>query len=432
MASARRRCGCWRGVRRRPGALPALKHRRRTRCWPRTCSRTSPCCAAFRSTSSWARWACSPRRSGFSCEDCHTASSNDWANYAKDVSPRKTMARQMVTMMAGDQQAVLRRPAGRHLLLVPSRQQPAEGHRRASTMLYGTPPPDELDVLVLPPAPRRPDRCADPRQVPRRPSAARERAATLTSYVAKGMYSGYGPEGSPRPVEIYARSAEPEAVDRARPGTPATTSPRSTARRDGCLRHSSRSTCWSCTARSSIRPGPTRSSSSPPTSSNCLTGMRTSNDFINDRTVLVVQGNKGAAHRHALLRRGDGAVDAAWSGRRRRPSAGCPVQMDYSDFRDVAGVKMPFKWTMTWLDGRSNFELTEVQTERANRCGAIRQAGAPEAVPGTVVGSRLAEVESGRGCEVAGYGSSQWASVAAKAAGEYSENTPAGIPEQRI
>ena len=36
---------------------------------------------------------------GFSCEDCHTASSNDWANYAKDVSPRKQMARRMVTIM---------------------------------------------------------------------------------------------------------------------------------------------------------------------------------------------------------------------------------------------------------------------------------------------------------------------------------------------
>src|SRR5688500_12154987 len=38
---------------------------------------------------------------GFSCEDCHTASSNDWANYAKDTSPRKKMARGMVTMMQG-------------------------------------------------------------------------------------------------------------------------------------------------------------------------------------------------------------------------------------------------------------------------------------------------------------------------------------------
>src|SRR5687767_4551086 len=36
---------------------------------------------------------------GISCEDCHTASSNDWANYAKDTSPRKMMARQMTVMM---------------------------------------------------------------------------------------------------------------------------------------------------------------------------------------------------------------------------------------------------------------------------------------------------------------------------------------------
>lgn len=38
-----------------------------------------------------------------------------------------------------------------------------------------------------------------------------------------------------------------------------------------------------------------------------------------------------------------------------------PVRVDYSDYRDVAGLKMPFKWTTTWLDGRSNFELSEVQ-----------------------------------------------------------------------
>ena len=38
-----------------------------------------------------------------------------------------------------------------------------------------------------------------------------------------------------------------------------------------------------------------------------------------------------------------------------------PTQYDYSDYREVAGVKMPFKWTMTWLDGRENVELSEVQ-----------------------------------------------------------------------
>ena len=38
------------------------------------------------------------------------------------------------------------------------------------------------------------------------------------------------------------------------------------------------------------------------------------------------------------------------------------TQVDYSDYRDVSGVKMPFRWTVAWLDGRSTFELTEVRT----------------------------------------------------------------------
>ena len=43
------------------------------------------------------------------------------------------------------------------------------------------------------------------------------------------------------------------------------------------------------------------------------------------------------------------------------PVGRLPIRIDYSDYRDVAGLKMPFKWTTTWLDGRSNFELSEVQ-----------------------------------------------------------------------
>jgi len=34
---------------------------------------------------------------------------------------------------------------------------------------------------------------------------------------------------------------------------------------------------------------------------------------------------------------------------------------DYEDYRSVAGVRTPFKWTRTWRDGRSVFQLTEVQ-----------------------------------------------------------------------
>jgi hypothetical protein len=38
-----------------------------------------------------------------------------------------------------------------------------------------------------------------------------------------------------------------------------------------------------------------------------------------------------------------------------------PAQTDYSDYRDVAGVKLPFKWIATWTDGQSTTELSEVQ-----------------------------------------------------------------------
>jgi hypothetical protein len=37
------------------------------------------------------------------------------------------------------------------------------------------------------------------------------------------------------------------------------------------------------------------------------------------------------------------------------------TQVDYEDYREVAGVKMPFKWTLSWLGGRDVFELSDVR-----------------------------------------------------------------------
>ncbi len=42
-----------------------------------------------------------------------------------------------------------------------------------------------------------------------------------------------------------------------------------------------------------------------------------------------------------------------------------PVHVDYSDYRTVSGVKMPFQWTVTWVDGQSTTELTEVKPNAA-------------------------------------------------------------------
>jgi photosynthetic reaction center cytochrome c subunit len=38
-----------------------------------------------------------------------------------------------------------------------------------------------------------------------------------------------------------------------------------------------------------------------------------------------------------------------------------PTQIDFSDYRPVAGVMIPFKWSYAWLSGRDDYTLTDVQ-----------------------------------------------------------------------
>ena len=38
-----------------------------------------------------------------------------------------------------------------------------------------------------------------------------------------------------------------------------------------------------------------------------------------------------------------------------------PAQIDYSDYREAGGIKIPFKVIATWVDGRSTFKITGVQ-----------------------------------------------------------------------
>ena len=44
------------------------------------------------------------------------------------------------------------------------------------------------------------------------------------------------------------------------------------------------------------------------------------------------------------------------------PIGRIPTQIDYSDYRDVGGVKFPFEYKFTWLDGRYTAKLSDVKT----------------------------------------------------------------------
>jgi hypothetical protein len=56
-----------------------------------------------------------------------------------------------------------------------------------------------------------------------------------------------------------------------------------------------------------------------------------------------------------------------------------PIQVDYSDYRDVAGagVKLPFHVITTWTDGRSDMLLTSAQTNVAIDAAKFNQPTAP-------------------------------------------------------
>lgn len=43
------------------------------------------------------------------------------------------------------------------------------------------------------------------------------------------------------------------------------------------------------------------------------------------------------------------------------PIGRIPTQIDYSDYRDVGGIKIPFRLVFAWLDGRDSIQLDKVQ-----------------------------------------------------------------------
>jgi hypothetical protein len=47
------------------------------------------------------------------------------------------------------------------------------------------------------------------------------------------------------------------------------------------------------------------------------------------------------------------------------PIGRMPTQIDYADYRDVGGVKFPFEYKFTWLDGRYTAKLSKIETNVA-------------------------------------------------------------------
>jgi photosynthetic reaction center cytochrome c subunit len=291
---------------------------------------------------------------GMSCEDCHAAGDADWSVYATD-SPRKQMARVMITMMATINKTNFR---GRQMVTCYTCHRGTARPRATADLadLYGSVASDpNANIEQAPNAPKAEEVLDKYIQA----IGGAQRVAALKSYVAKGTNSGYGPENEPRPFEIYSRPNQRTSIIR-------TTGGDSTTTYDG-------TSGWIAAP---FRPVAVLALSPQEVDGLKLeadlalpSGIKTAlkdwrvglSTVINDKDVQVVQGTTARGGTVTLYFDSESGLLLRHVRYNDSPVGRISRQTDYSDYREVAGVKMPFKWTDTWLDGRDIVELSDVQ-----------------------------------------------------------------------
>lgn len=86
---------------------------------------------------------------------------------------------------------------------------------------------------------------------------------------------------------------------------------------------------------------------------------------IGDRDFLVIQGSGPRGFLATLYFDPVSGLLARMVRYDPSPIGRIPTQVDYSDYRDVGGIKFPFEYKFTWLDGRYTAKLNEVKTNIA-------------------------------------------------------------------
>lgn len=293
---------------------------------------------------------------GKSCVDCHNSDSG-WENYVADTNPNKRTARAMIRMAAEINKNYF---GGRQVVTCYSchRGGPHPKVTPNLTVLYSPPSEDEPDDIV--------------QQAANAPTADQilekyiqalggaSRLAGLRSFAGKGTSVAYGVEAEKRPMEIFAKAPNQRAtIVHAEDGDTITIS-------DG-------QSGWIAAPNLPVPVLPLTggdlagarldaSLSFPAAVKQALTRWRMGVPAeIEERQVQVLQGTGGGEAFATLYFDSESGLLVRQLRYANSPVGRMPTQIDYSDYREVAGVKMPFRWTVTWLDGRETFDLSEVQ-----------------------------------------------------------------------
>jgi len=313
------------------------------------------------------------------CADCHEGAGTDKVNWAADT-PKKIMARAMVRMMDGINKSYF---GGRQMVTCWT------CHRNRGTpvvtpsmaVMYGAANTEPDDVVTPIPGLPSPESILD-KYI--QASGGAQRLNGLTSFVAKGASVGFGGFGGDGAVEISAKAPDKRAMS--------ILFKAETGRGDQVRTYDGR-TGWLRTPLNVLGefqlsgtdldgarvdamlsfPGQikqilTNWKTAPPATITDLPAPSSQTAFqagaasSQEHDVDVVQGTgpRGLLVTLYFDRRTGLLLRELRMGN--SPIGRIPTQIDYADYRDVNGIKLPFRLTFAWLDGRDSIVLNEIRT----------------------------------------------------------------------
>jgi hypothetical protein len=300
----------------------------------------------------------------YNCADCHVEPKDegDWSAYAQET-PRKATARRMILMVQAINKTNF---GGARVVTCYTCHRNIQGAPKVTPSLreqYSEPPPPDPNEVEI------------TRQAPGAPTADQifdkylqavgggQKSAAITTIVFKGTYQGYAEAKAP--VEIYLKAPNQRTMIVHTSGGDRTTTC------DG-------TNGWMA-APATDKPFPVirytngdldavrldAVLSFPAGIKEAITKPVVGSSSIDDEDVVLVQGaaNGGRSSVKLYFDKQSGLLV-----RQVRYSetiiGRVPIQVDYSDYRDVAGtgVKLPFHVITTWTDGKSDVLLTSAET----------------------------------------------------------------------
>lgn len=297
---------------------------------------------------------------GLNCTGCHVAESlQDWDKFADDI-PRKRAARGMIRMVNAINQNNF---GGRRALTCWSCHRGGQVPEVIPSLAaqYTIPPEDANQVEIVAGGPTEPtaDQVLD-KYI--QALGGTERLASITSFAGKGTIEGYDTYHMQVPLEVYAQAPGQRAVVY------------HTQNGDNTTIFEGRSG-WIAAVDKPVRlmplmPGAELDGAKLDADLSFPAGIKKAlNQWrvgfpvttIDEHDVNVIQGTGLGGTRFKLYFDAKSGLLIRQVRYADTPIGMVPTQVDYSDYRDIAGVKMPFHWVVTWTDGQSTVQLTELQ-----------------------------------------------------------------------